>query len=157
MEPMKYSWSPETGVATCQLFIDRNHIYEGQAICAEQDTDMKSEKTGCHIATERAKLAWYKDMRDELSVQSVALRHVISLMRQAPGHDEASPDYQTAVNELRRVEDELSMTRDIINFTRNFLSDYISEKDKFYKGLRRLRKVQSGDLSNEAVIPYGQN
>ena len=60
----EFSWEEETGVAICVLTDEKGRVFVGEATCHSQDTDMKSERTGCELAFRRAKLQYLRTIRD---------------------------------------------------------------------------------------------
>lgn len=52
----EFTWDEETGIAICIITDDKQRTFIGEATCHPDDTDMRSERTGCELAFRRAKL-----------------------------------------------------------------------------------------------------
>lgn len=135
-----FTWDPEAGVATCTL-IDKDNTFIGYAVCAPDDIDMMSEKTGCQIAQWRAELDFYIHVRDnELKPQIQAVNHLLSMMSQRKDFNPKSRDAKMMYSFYRQKENDLAVIKDMIATKKQMLKEYIEEKDKFYQRVRANRK-----------------
>lgn len=67
-----FEWDPESHMATC--IVEQNgNVYYGTALCAPDDYDFESEKTGCQIALYRATIKLLQDYKKELKFKLAAL------------------------------------------------------------------------------------
>lgn len=134
-----FTWDPEAGVATCTL-TDKDKTFIGTAICAPDDIDMMSEKTGCQIAQWRAELNFYIHIRDnELKPQIQVLNHLLSTVSQRYDFNSKSHDAKMMYSLYRQKENDLAVIKDMIAMRKQMLKEYIEEKDKFYQKIRTRR------------------
>ena len=140
-----YEWDPKTGYATCTLEY-KDFVFFGQAKCAPEDQDMMSEKTGLHIAEERAYIEFLQHIKNnEIKPQLEILNHLCSTMNNSKKLNPNSYEYKRILKEIKNLESDLDFYIDYIATEEAVLKSYIDEKDKFYKKVRENRNKDKID------------
>jgi hypothetical protein len=141
MREPEYYWDEETGVAGCILTDSNDKTYTGTAFCAEEDQDMKSEKTGCTIAAYRAEIDYYKSMRDnEIKPGLKALRQLYYSINTSKNFDEKSYCARMLKRQIRQYETDLAVVNDLLASAKQDLKTFLADKEKAYSSFRRMRK-----------------
>lgn len=137
-----FEWDQETGQAMAVLF-DGKNTFVGTASCCPEDTDMKSEKTGCTIALYRAEIEYYMHIRDNvLQPQLSALQQLYYSMNRSKNFDPKSYENIMLQRQIRQKQFDLETIKELLTTKRETLRTYISEKDKIYKKIRANREGQ---------------
>lgn len=134
-----FDWDELTGTAICILKYNDN-IFTGVACCHEDDLDMKSKKTGCEIALRRAEIDALKYYKNELQTSLKALNQLFYSMVQSNKFNENSYENKMLQRQIRLIQNDLDTTKEIIAQKQKSLKTYISEKDYFYKRIRKNRE-----------------
>lgn len=136
----QFFWDEETGTARC-VISNGYSTFEGVAHCAEQDQDMKSEKTGCEIAAQRVLIKYLTHIRDyELKPQLKSLLQLYNVMKHSSNFNENSYENKMLQRQIRMIETDLDTIKEEIATAKQNLREYITQKDKFYKDTRRRRE-----------------
>ena len=140
---MKTSWNEETGVATVTINIFDTE-FTGTAICHEDDDDMKSELTGLHIAEARVIIKAYQHYKNNiLKPQIQILNRLMNEIKQGNYFDPRSQYVRLLRRKIAILTNQLHTSKQIIEFTKKELKDYIDTKEKFYKKVRAKRLVKN--------------
>lgn len=139
-----FSWDlsneSDKAVASCTIYYKRKPFL-GVAYCHPQDKDFCSEKTGSAIAEMRAQIKLLTHIRDnELRPAYNAINHLYSSLSQGLKYNENSHEFKVVRRELFKLKNQLDTVSKEIVSVKKSLSAYISEKDKFYKKVRKDRK-----------------
>lgn len=133
----EFTWDSETGTAVCVLKDDKNRVFIGEATCHPNDTDMMSERTGCELAFRRAKLQYYRTVRDaELRPALGALKQLYYSMKHSSNFNEKSYENKMLQRQIRLTEFDLATANEMIAYEYQGITDYIKGKDKLYQKIR---------------------
>ena len=133
-----FTWDAESGETLC-VINDKEKVYYGIAKCHPEDMDMKSEKTGCFIAEERAKIMMLSHKRDELKIELKALKRYYASISQSKYFDETSYPIRRLLDHMSRIETDITDIKELLQYEKKILNTYISEKEKLYERIRRNR------------------
>lgn len=112
--------------------------FYGEARCHPEDEDMKSERTGYFIAECRANLQLMRWRRDyEIMPMVKEYKHLYNSLAQSPKFDKESCAAKAILREWKKWERELEATREDIKNEKNYLRNYIIEKDKLHNKIRK--------------------
>lgn len=130
-----FTWDLESGEALC-VIKDKEKVYYGIAKCHPEDMDMKSERTGCFIAEERAKIMMLSHKRDELKIELKALKKYYASMNKSKYFDKTSYPIRRLLDHISKIEADIVDVKELLQYEKNFLNTYINEKEKLYKRIR---------------------
>lgn len=134
------SWDEELGIATCTIYY-KNEEFLGSAICADEDRDMMSEKTGLAIAESRAYILYLQYRRNvEIKNELRGLNQLYYTMKHSTHFNPDSYEARSLMRQIKIRETDMETLRQLINIERNTLTTFIIKKDKFYKAVRENRK-----------------
>lgn len=138
-----FEWSEEFGSAACILEDNKGNTFIGSAHCHEDDFDMKSEKTGCEIAFRRAKIEFFKHIRDnEIKPALAALKQLYYSMNHSKKFNPKSYENKMLQRQIRAKEFDLDTVQNMIADEMQSLKEYLESKDKFYQAIRKNRQGQ---------------
>lgn len=137
-----FFWDTDNRVCSCVLTAHGVEFY-GIATCHPNDEDMKSVRTGEIIAFNRAYIKYLQHMRNTqvdpiLKVLTDLYKNMASSHRFNSKSFEAIQLYK----EIKYYEENKRVINQLIKDTREYLKNYINEKDKFYQ---RMRKSKEND------------
>lgn len=130
-----FTWDLENGEALC-IIKDKENVYYGIAKCHPEDMDMKSERTGCFIAEERAKIMMLSHKRDELKIELKALKKYYASMNKSKYFDKTSYPIRRLLDHISKIEADITDVKELLQYEKNFLNTYINEKEKLYQRIR---------------------
>lgn len=136
-----FSWDDEHGNAICVL-TRGNKVYYGCAYCSTQDQDMKSEKVGCEIAYARATIKFLQAEKERVKIQREALKHLLSTFPKSD-IDTQSKAYKRLTKEIYNLKLDFCDAQEQIDLLKNYLREYINNKDALYQRIREKRKAKS--------------
>lgn len=129
---MKYTWNEETGIAICEIPIG-DKIFIGDAFCADEDEDMKSEKVGLEIAEKRAYIDYFKHCRDnEIKPKLAALNQLYYSMKDSKKFNPKSYEAKMLKRQIYMYEDSLKGIKELIRTYRYDLKRLIDVKENLY-------------------------
>ena len=135
-----FDWDPETGIATCIIFDKNDQTYVGMAQCHPDDIDMMSEKTGCHIALERAAIYGLQSIRkNELKPELASLKQLYYSMNRSKYFNPKSYEARTLKRQIKIKEEDIRSITNEIYLRKEQLREFINDKDSFYKEVRANR------------------
>ena len=138
-----YDWDAETGTATCILF-DKNNIFMGTATCHPDDIDFMSEKTGMIIAETRAVIKSLQHLKNNILKPELAgLNQLYYSVNYSKHFNKESYEAKMLWRQIKIKEGEIKETENIISQEREFLRDFIKDKDNFYKSVKKNREVNN--------------
>lgn len=111
--------------------------FTGEAFCHPDDEDLKSERTGYFIAEMRAniqKLQWIRDW--EILPILKSYKHVYDCISHAPEFNKDSYEAFCLRRHIDKLTKELAEIKETIKEERNYLRNYIAEKDHLYHKIR---------------------
>lgn len=130
----EFIWSEDKRVCKCRI-TTRFGSFEGQAFCHEADLDMLSRITGEQIAYSRALIKMMQYEKNCILRPSItALKHVLSI---ADSNPSAAHILKRQINNL---EFGLTCIKDCIQGEKDWLKEYIDEKEKMYQKIRNKRE-----------------
>ena len=137
----EFSWDAETGLAACFMYNSfRNKNIISTAQCAPEDEDMKSEKTGCTIASLRALIELLRQQRDDTKMQLKGLNIYYNTINHSKQFDPNSCPVRRLMKHMEFLRNNLTDINTLIDETQKELTSYIHDKDEFYKRIRKNRK-----------------
>lgn len=139
-----FEWDDATGAALCVL-TDGEHTFVGTAKCAEEDMDMKGQKTGCTIALHRAKIAYYKHLRDNEAAPALkALNQLYYSMNTSKKFNPNSYENIMLQRQIHQKQFDLDTIKTLLVTEKQELYRYIQDKENTFKHIRenRAKKAQ---------------
>lgn len=140
MKQPKFEWNPEEGIATCTIYDSDGQGHVGVAKCHADDADMMSEKTGFHIAHQRAIIEAYKAYKKKCSIELKALKQLYYSMKHSKKFNSKSYESIMLYRQMRIKEEDIAAAQSLISLTKMNLKMFISQKDAFYKTVRQRRE-----------------
>jgi hypothetical protein len=134
---LKYNFYTEDDYCYCDLTYN-DLTFTGTAKCHSDDYDMKSERTGYFIAETRAnidKLRWVRDY--EIIPMLKSYKHLYDCIIHAPKGNKDSYEAQCIYRKIKLLEIDLKDLREAIKEERDYLREYIAEKEKIYQRIRK--------------------
>ena len=125
--------------STYLCYIDRDGVkFFGEAYCHPEDEDMKSERTGYFIAETRANISMLRYIRDHEVIPMLKYyKHFYDCVSHSSKFNKDSYEAKMLLKELRKWEKELSDVREEIKHNRDYLREYIDQKEKLYQKIRK--------------------
>lgn len=143
----KFTWDGQ--LATCTIY-DKNKEFVGTAICHPEDAEFASEKTGCEIAYARAALKLFAHQRDNVILPSLkALQQLKYSMKHSKNFNSKSYENKMLNRQILNWESDLQTIKKMIKTEREFLNEYIKNKEELYQKLREYRKGQKEEIANK--------
>lgn len=135
-----FEWRPQEGIATCTIFDSDNNSHIGIAECHPDDADMMSEKTGFHIAHQRATIEAYKAYKKKCSIELKALKQLYYSMKHSKKFNNKSYESIMLYRQMKIKEEDIAAANSLISATKMNLKMFISQKDEFYRIIRQRRE-----------------
>lgn len=134
---MKTMFTYDGKMATCFCY-DKNQVFIGEAVCHDDDMDFASERTGCYIAEGRAIIKKYQHMKNnEIKPALKALKHAYEILKQSTKCNARSHEMRIIRRQIKIKEKELADINTIIKMEKQYLSDYLKNKEIIYTRLRK--------------------
>lgn len=112
----------------------------GIAQCHPDDIDMMSEKTGYHIALERAAIYGLQSIRkNELKPELASLKQLYYSMNRSKYFNPKSYEARTLKRQIKIKEEDIRSITNEIYLRKERLREFINNKDSFYKAVRANR------------------
>lgn len=141
LKTMFSDFDKETGKAV-YVYGYKNHVFEGEAQCHEDDFDFCSEKVGLEMAEIRAFYKYLKVRRDELVIRVETLEGMLRDMSTSKSFQITSKYGAKLQNAICDSRVELHETRDAIERIPHILKSKIAGRDDLYKKIREKRKAE---------------
>lgn len=139
MKPfIETGWIPEKGLATVTLH-NPYGVFIGHAYCHNDDMDMCNDKTGLQIAMHRATIKCYRNRRDDIKSRLAGLNQLYYSMKHSKNFNPESYENKMLQRQIRNLKDDLATIKEMIATEEQTMREYVSEKDKFYKKIRKNR------------------
>ena len=143
MKNIQCDWDEEEKIAHCWIKGSNGRLFYGEATCHPDDYDMVSKITGQEIAFRRAKMEMLRDQRDnDIKPRLAALKHLYGCMSHSSNFNPESYENTMLQRQIRLLEFDLTTVKEMIQYERKSLSDYIQKKDQMYNSVRRRRVGQ---------------
>lgn len=134
---MKTKFVYDGKLAICYLY-DQNLVFIGEATCHEDDLDMASERTGCYIAEGRAIIKRLQHIKNNIIKPELkALKNTLAILNQSPKCNPKSNEMRIIRKQIKIKENELSTIQAEIMMEKQYLSDYIKNKEIIYNKIRQ--------------------
>lgn len=141
MKVVEVKWREKTGIANCMI-LDRGKKFYGMAFCSEEDKDFMNEYTGIQIAQQRACINAQKDyIQNDVKPRLKAIKQLYYSINRSKHYNIKCYENKMIRRQLYVIKNELTTAQMELIQMEQALKDYIEEKDKFYK---KIRKARSG-------------
>ena len=140
MKQPKFEWNPEEGIATCTIYDSDNQGHVGVAKCHADDADMMNEKTGLDIAYQKAVIEGYKAYKRKCSIELKALKQLYYSMKHSKKYNKKSYESIMLYRQMKIKEEDIAAAQSLISVAKMNLKMFISQKDAFYKTVRKRRE-----------------
>ena len=139
IDKTRYDYDEETGITVVDKIIDGKYVC-GEARVAPQDKPYANAFTGYAIAECRLNIDYArKHIEYDLKPQLFILNHLLGTMAKSPRFNPNSYEAKRIYAERQNILDDIEQFKSYIEATKDYLHDYIVNKDNFY---RRLDKGQ---------------
>jgi hypothetical protein len=136
----KYDYNSETGTSHV-IISEGDNEYHGFASCHDEDKDFKSERIGMTIAEARAEINFLQYIRDnEIMPALKALKHLYSNMKTSKYFNLYSYETRMLRRQICIKENDLIAVKQEINSRKQFITEYIKQKDELHDKLRKAKK-----------------
>ena len=143
-----YDYDKETLKSSC-IIEDKNIIGIGDAYCHPKDSDIASERTGVHIAEDRAYIKYLQNYKAcQLRPALTALNHVYSTMCHSTHFNPHSYEAKRLRKEIKNIEKEINKVSTSIENIKLRLKEYIDDKDKMAQFYRNKIKIKEGQFTD---------
>lgn len=147
--PFKFKIDTEEHITYCQFKDNKNNkVYFGETQCYPEDFDVESKLIGQHIAAERAliqaMMGAVQDMKKEFKV----LRQFYYTINHSKKYNPKSYEAYMLKRQLNKRETNIKLVQQAIDEKRKCLYEYIQDKDKTHKLLRKIRKDKNQDKND---------
>lgn len=132
----EYFYDPATGGACC-ILTHKGLKFSGTAICHKDDMDFASERTGLYIAETRANIRYLKSKKPELRAAITALQHAVNCMRDSKDFNPKAKEFQIVYRLLYDKKSELDSLNSRIKMEKEYLEDYMKNKDIVHNKMRK--------------------
>ena len=139
---IQYYFNPEDGSSLCTITIN-NHTFVGTAQCADADRDMMSEKTGCEIAHRRAAIYALRHERETIKSELMGLKKYYHTVYRSKYYQENGYMENMLKRQIEFQEDRLNYVKDLLDYNRESLKNYLTNKAAFYAQVRKNRNGQN--------------
>lgn len=136
---MAFIFDEENGTTVCEMKYDNNYFY-GEAVCANEDMDMLNKKTGQEIAFHRACIDVMKYEKNKLRIEYNGLKSAYYSMKHSKKFNPKSYEAIMLRRQMNMRENDISQLKVDIKTEKQYIKNYIEEKDAFYKKMRTIRK-----------------
>ena len=133
----QFFWNEKQGICSCSIIINDFLSGFGIAECHPQDEDVKSRRTGEHIAELRAQINLLQDYKNkELRPGLKALLHVRGTMVKSTRYNPDSYESKRLNVEIKNYQKDIKDIEQAIQAAKQELYDYINLKEKMYQRQR---------------------
>ena len=126
------------GVAFCQ-YRYKHYLFEGEAVCHEDDKDFESELVGLGLADDRAYLKYLRIRRDELAMRYETLNGFYKQLCADKHFDQESSYAGKMRSEIAYTYCELNDCREAILELPRRMDKNIKARENMYQELRKMR------------------
>lgn len=132
----EYFYDPAMGVAHC-ILTHKGMEFGGTATCHPEDGDFMSERTGLYIAETRANIRYLKSKKPELRTAITTLQHAVNCMRDSKNFNPKAKEFQIVYRLLYDKKSELDSLNSRIKMEKEYLEDYVRNKDIVHNKMRK--------------------
>lgn len=131
-----FYWDADNRVCTCVIGAGDTEFY-GTATCHPNDEDMKSVRTGEVISFNRAYIKYLQHIRNTTVTPILkALEDLYKNMATSYRFNENSFEAKQLRKEIAFYKENKRIINEIIASTKEYIKEYIDEKDRFYQRQR---------------------
>ena len=124
----------------CGLTDDKRNLYIGKARCHPDDVDFESEKVGFTIASRRALMKAIKHyIKNEIKPKLKAFKNLYTSMQTSTHFNYKSYEAKRLYKEIKNIEAELEAFNEMLLFTEEELTTYLTDKELFLKKIKKIR------------------
>lgn len=134
------SWNNDTGKTFAEVHMNDGSIVKGVSYLHPEDKDLGGKLTGSVIATQRAYIAALKKEIAEHKSRLTGINHCLSILNQSHKTDMNSYEYKTINRQALIEADYISELQRVKKKIEEDLTNYIKEKDSYYKKIRANRQ-----------------
>lgn len=148
-----FIWNEETGLCSCIIYL--NDFLQGYGIaeCAEQDIDVKSQRTGEHIAELRAQINLLQNYKNrELWPGLKVLQHLKSTMVNSKQYNPDSYESKRLNIEIKNLQKDIKDIQEAISAVKATLYNYITTKEEMYQRQRKGDRQGFQDADTETLL-----
>lgn len=135
---LEFIYDEENGTTCCKMEYDGQEFY-ATAVCAPEDMDVISKKVGQEIAFHRAiiKILQYEKMR--LKHEHDGLKSLYYSIKHSKKFNPKSYEAKMLKHQMHMRENDIDQLKVDIKTTKQYIKNYIEQKDTFHDRLRRVR------------------
>ncbi len=138
---LEFNFDEENGTTICVMKYD-NRDFMGTAVCAPEDMDYLSKKTGQEIAFNRASVEVLKYDKFCLTQELKGLKSLYYSIKHSKKYNPKSYEAIMLRHQMNMRENDIAQLKVDIKTTQQYIKNYINQKDKAYKIWRKLKKEQ---------------
>ena len=138
---LEFDFDETNGITICTMKYD-NEEFIGTAICAPEDMDYLSKKTGQEIAFNRASVEVLKYDKFCLTQELKGLKSLYYSIKHSKKYNPKSYEAIMLRHQMNMRENDIAQLKVDIKTTQQYIKNYIDQKDKAYKIWRKLKKEQ---------------
>ncbi len=138
---LEFDFDEELGTTTCIMKYD-NHVFYGRAYCAKEDMDYLSKKTGQEIAFNRATVEVLRYEKNRLTNELNGLKSLYYSIKHSKRYNPKSYEAIMLRHQMNMRDNDITQLKIDIKTTKQYLKNYIDQKDKAYKLWRKNKKEQ---------------
>ncbi len=138
---LEFNFDEENGTTICVMKYD-NRDFMGTAVCAPEDMDYLSKKTGQEIAFNRASVEVLKYDKFCLTQELKGLKSLYYSSKHSKKYNPKSYEAIMLRHQMNMRENDIAQLKVDIKTTQQYIKNYINQKDKAYKIWRKLKKEQ---------------
>ena len=138
---LEFVFDEENGTTICVMKYD-SRDFIGTAVCAPEDMDYLSKKTGQEIAFNRASVEVLKYDKFCLTQELKGLKSLYYSIKHSKKYNPKSYEAIMLRHQINMRENDIAQLKVDIKTTQQYIKNYINQKDKAYKIWRKLKKEQ---------------
>ena len=127
----------ENNVTICEVTDNMGRIFRGESRCHPDDKDFESPITGGVIAEMRARIAAARTYRDDLKIKLAALNQLLYSINKSSHFNPEAYETKMLRRQIRLMKDDLDIAKHQLAVLKVDLYEYINEKEKVHKYLRK--------------------
>ena len=153
MGKIDFNWNEETGLCSCAIVLDDFLQGFGIAECHPQDSDVKSRRTGEHIAELRAQINLLQNYKNrELRPGLKALLHLKGTMVNSFRYIPTSYEAKRLDREIKNFQKDIAEISRTIHNAKQELYDYINTKETMAQRHRAGDKEGYKDSDTDTLL-----
>lgn len=138
-----FNHDEELMTTACFLVSKQGRVFSGFAKCEEEDKEFYNRLTGEVIAHLKASIQAEKFHREELKDELRALKKYHSNIINAKWYERQNPIAKHLYRTIVDLEDEIEASKEYAEKMKKSLKEYIDNKERFYKVVRKNRKLEA--------------